>query len=86
MCLGLDLLHAPDLFTVHDEVAKLVGAIKTGSRPISLVATQHHHRMIGKRQRKCIDVGAVERKPCDDDAMRFQKSHHVINGTAWQIP
>ena len=69
MRLGLDFLHSPDLFTVHDEVTKLVRAIKTGACPVGLVATQHHHGMIGKRQRECIDIGAVERQPSDDNAM-----------------
>ena len=50
MCLSLDFLYAPDLFTVHDEVTELVGAIETGSCPIGFVCTEHHHWVVGKGQ------------------------------------
>jgi hypothetical protein len=37
--------------------------------PIGLVGTQHHHWVIGKGQRECIDICAVERQPSYDNAM-----------------
>lgn len=69
MRLGFDFFHAPDLFTVHDEMTELMRAIKTGSCPVSFIAAQHHHWVIGKWQRGCIDIGAVERQPSDDNTM-----------------
>jgi hypothetical protein len=48
VCLGLDLLDAPDLLAMQHEMREFVRGVEPGTGTVILVGAQDHNRVVGE--------------------------------------
>src|SRR3974390_1274391 len=86
MSLPLNLLHSPDLVSMHYKVAELMSRVEARACPIILVSCQYDDGMIRERKRKRIDIGTVQGKPDHDCTVALQELNDIANWSSRELP